>query len=762
MNKIFTQLLSSIHARRLPGFAIGVLLLVSMLGFNSVSAQTTEIYKDDFSADDKITAINVSKGSINVAAGVLAVTGKDGSEGYDGYAVTNNPVLFEPGFTYTIYIDASFVNSSGKLEITEAATQEEAASSNARRLLSSQADNVASATSSTISKTFSVISSQSWFIGLYAVSGGNGAGMNLDNLVITKTCIPVTATIDAKTAETPRTKCMDASSVTYFSLRGSGSAGSTLSWTAVDGQPFIYSPDPTNPTISVTGVRTVTVRLTATSSCGTDFEDVTLEVIPLPTAPTNITVPDEGERCGPGVVKLTASGADEGNYRWYTGQNEPVTDVDGTLLTKSVYSPYLKETTEFLVAIVNAETGCESSGTAVKGTINTIPKATVNVEKSGCSNLDSGVPVVFELNGNKNVADGTVKWDVLEKDDAVTDVVIEDGSTLTPKVSIKGSGNVTVRLTVSSDKGCTPATADAFLRVSPTTTATGNITSVPEKPVSGESATFSVESNIKQNDDVNTYTWFITTDGKTWTKQSEPSENFIIEAVKADLMGVKVDIRPREFEPSACYSNLVPDEEYPSDMKFSIERANITVLPVEIIYLQANKRDNSVVLEWATAQELNNKGFFVEVSADGVSYASIGFVETKNGTSAVKQVYTFTDRESGKQGTRYYRLKQIDVDGTIAYFGPKAITFGAVANRVQVYPNPFSSEINLDIEAEQEGTAIITVTNAIGKQLLQRKVSVQSGANTEKLLLDARLPQGIYFIHIQMGSLSNYFKVLKQ
>ncbi|PVY41678.1 Ig-like domain-containing protein [Pontibacter virosus] len=189
----------------------------------------------------------------------------------------------------------------------------------------------------------------------------------------------------------------------------------------------------------------------------------------------------------------------------------------------------------------------------------------------------------------------------------------------------------------------------------------------------------------------------------------------------------------------------------------------IIPLPVELLYFNATKRGSDVVLDWATASELDNKGFEVQVSSDAKNFRALGFVESKVNTTSLKQLYTFVDKENGKQGVRYYRLKQVDLDGTFEIFNIRAVHFDEVsANKVKAYPNPFHSEVELSIDAELDGELQITVTTATGQQLLQRTVQVAKGTNIEKLTLDPNLPRGVYIISTRMGDFNNHFKLLKQ
>ena len=83
-------------------------------------------------------------------------------------------------------------------------------------------------------------------------------------------------------------------------------------------------------------------------------------------------------------------------------------------------------------------------------------------------------------------------------------------------------------------------------------------------------------------------------------------------------------------------------------------------------------------------------------------------------------------------------------------------------SKVIAFPNPFHDEVALDIAAEVDGEALITVTDAVGKQLLVRRVQVEQGFTTEKLRLDAGLPRGLYIIKAQVGGVTQYIKMIKE
>jgi hypothetical protein len=92
----------------------------------------------------------------------------------------------------------------------------------------------------------------------------------------------------------------------------------------------------------------------------------------------------------------------------------------------------------------------------------------------------------------------------------------------------------------------------------------------------------------------------------------------------------------------------------------------LNVVPVELIMFTASVVNNSVNLKWETATEVNNYGFDVERRADKNNWEKIGFVQG-HGTTNFPMSYSFFDNDITLAGTYYYRLKQIDIDGTYEY-----------------------------------------------------------------------------------------------
>jgi hypothetical protein len=185
-------------------------------------------------------------------------------------------------------------------------------------------------------------------------------------------------------------------------------------------------------------------------------------------------------------------------------------------------------------------------------------------------------------------------------------------------------------------------------------------------------------------------------------------------------------------------------------------------LPVTLSFFQAEKSGSDVVLTWETASEQNNKGFGVEVSLDGEGFRGLAFVNSKSANSQSQQRYSFRDSESGKHGTRYYRLRQTDLDGTVSYSATRAVAFEGLQVGMATYPNPFSDDMTLEVLAEQEDQLHLTVTDVLGRVVLSREVALLKGSNKVDLSLGNHYPKGLYLISARFNGTVQQAKVMKQ
>lgn len=115
-----------------------------------------------------------------------------------------------------------------------------------------------------------------------------------------------------------------------------------------------------------------------------------------------------------------------------------------------------------------------------------------------------------------------------------------------------------------------------------------------------------------------------------------------------------------------------------------------STLPVELLsFTAAYAGDGTVLVEWKTASETNNRHFDVERSANGIDFTGIASVEAKgNKKDHSLTSYQYTDPEP-VPGISYYRLKQVDIDGTFKHYSIVSVESSGFGRAfVQVLPNP--------------------------------------------------------------------------
>ena len=173
-------------------------------------------------------------------------------------------------------------------------------------------------------------------------------------------------------------------------------------------------------------------------------------------------------------------------------------------------------------------------------------------------------------------------------------------------------------------------------------------------------------------------------------------------------------------------------------------------LPVQVTFFQTEATDNQRVnIRWETAQEVNSNVFIVERSRNAVDYKTIAKVEAAGESNTTKR-YIFTD-ESALFGTNYYRLSQVDKDGTMQIFRPQAVIIEDAGLPFGVFSNPVSSN-TFNVKVEDADEANFTMNELNGKaitlkinKLTQTIVEINPNEN---------LPLGMYILQVQtLGSL---------
>lgn len=164
-----------------------------------------------------------------------------------------------------------------------------------------------------------------------------------------------------------------------------------------------------------------------------------------------------------------------------------------------------------------------------------------------------------------------------------------------------------------------------------------------------------------------------------------------------------------------------------------------TTLPVELLSYTAKIDGNAAKLEWTTLAEQQNRGFQIFRSADGKDFSLLGRTDGK-GTNSEPNAYIYYDR-SPLFGANYYKLVQLDQDGTTTDLGIKMLRFDLRAkDQLSLAPNPARDQTRLSFPL---GTRQLTILDVSGKIL--REITV-SAFDTEQTISIGHLPKGTYIL----------------
>jgi hypothetical protein len=141
----------------------------------------------------------------------------------------------------------------------------------------------------------------------------------------------------------------------------------------------------------------------------------------------------------------------------------------------------------------------------------------------------------------------------------------------------------------------------------------------------------------------------------------------------------------------------------------------VNVIPVELTSFTAIAKDEGVLLNWTTATEINNHIFEIERKTEKTEFRTIGYVEG-NGTTTEPRSYSFTDRNA-ENGINYYRLKQIDYNGTFSYSPIVEVDVASplTFNLSQNYPNPFNPSTTIEFSLPEDVSNVkLSIYNTLG------------------------------------------------
>lgn len=187
-------------------------------------------------------------------------------------------------------------------------------------------------------------------------------------------------------------------------------------------------------------------------------------------------------------------------------------------------------------------------------------------------------------------------------------------------------------------------------------------------------------------------------------------------------------------------------------------------LPVELISFSAKAVNGEVVLEWQTATEVDNYGFDIQRALTELSgqcldeWIKVGFVPGNGNCNSIRK-YSFTDK-SINSGKYFYRLRQIDTDGSFDY-SPIINVEIEIPNEFalsQNYPNPFNPITTINYQIPKRGKVMLKIYDIVGKEITTI-VNEEKEIGNYSINFDSNnLSSGVYLYEIVVN---NYHAIKK-
>lgn len=187
------------------------------------------------------------------------------------------------------------------------------------------------------------------------------------------------------------------------------------------------------------------------------------------------------------------------------------------------------------------------------------------------------------------------------------------------------------------------------------------------------------------------------------------------------------------------------------------------ITPVSMSSFTVTRQGNNAQLNWKTLTEVNSDHFVIERSADGINFTAAGSVAAAgNSTNAVN--YQYADPIGNASGIIYYRIKTIDFDGSATYSKIVSLRLnGVIVKNFNVFPNPFTSDIKIELNTEKDAAVTIRINNAAGQTVFSRSNQVQKGNNIIVLSSElSALQKGMYVVEVISENEKQTQKIIKR
>ncbi|RYZ19738.1 MAG: T9SS type A sorting domain-containing protein [Chitinophagaceae bacterium] len=235
-----------------------------------------------------------------------------------------------------------------------------------------------------------------------------------------------------------------------------------------------------------------------------------------------------------------------------------------------------------------------------------------------------------------------------------------------------------------------------------------------------------------------------TANGPVWSTFPADSGRLCIRINDGDLY------QGQKFRIEVSYRGTVPCDWEFDDISLGGEDGAI-ILPVTFMGISAKKEGSGTRIQWDVADEVDVLGYEIEKSTDGVRFSKVGYV-----TANKKPAYNYTDGQA--EGTVYYRVKNVDLDGRFKYSSVVKLTGGKSSVMLKAFPLPARDQLTVQHEKMANGNLVLsTADGRVVRQQIPAPGTIQSSIGL------AGLTPGLYILRVDDGNGNvESLKVVKQ
>lgn len=501
----------------------------------------------------------------------------------------------------------------------------------------------------------------------------------------------------------------------------------TYSWSPIVG---LSNPNIANPVANPSTTETYTMTASVNGCEATDDVEVTVDQ--PSTNPTGIDNPN-ANICWGSETTLTVDGGALGtgaNWEWFEGSCGSTVVGTGSTFTAS---PSAASTAYYVRASATVNNTCPASACA-DVTINlptTSTNLSVNSDNATCY-VNSNNWVHFYNSSGRLI--GSVNSDG------------QDLGNVTATSLVAGSPSTVTSCTQPWDPSWFNAVLARTFEISPTTQ--------PTNPVS-------VRLYISQSefDDYQNHAATVTT-GNTNDEVATIADMGLTKHSGTTVNGNPAnvcDAGTNIYVPQTASGNtsaLMPGFSNSYYIEYSITgfssffpmNSGNAPLPVTLTSFNANCADDKVNVSWTTASEFNASHYSLQTSRDGMTWLHVAEIEAA-GTTSQESNYQFEDFKFG--GLSYYRLVQVDYDGTEEVYGPISVNCDINESSITVYPNPTDNDFTVLIQTmETVENANIELVDLFGRIIDVKEINILPGSTQIKFDTNTFKP-GTYIVRVK-------------